>query len=281
MAKIQEKATAKVVVLAIFGGLILLGFVITIIEQLAPKKTANQPQQEVFTPMEVEKKPGRMAWIFYDDTNKNNVFDYQEALFNDISVSIRRAGDTQTLRTVPSGADGAVVIDGLAEGDYEIQFVNYELENKETAEDFKRLNYYQLVEPEKQNLEFLPSEWKKISLAKEGYSVKVGIKRYQPPSVLVLASGEGVSFYDPLRARVIGQSNLNEAGKHQFKLQGEELFYIKLIDRQVKKYAYSSQVAAAVIEPVYDVPVDNYKLSEAGNLVVYKLDNESAVLGKR
>ena len=92
-----------------------------------------------------------MAWIFYDDTNKNNVFDYQEALFNDIS-KVDQAGGRypKSLRTVPSGADGAVVIDGLAEGDYEIQFVNYELENKETAEDFKRLNYYQLVGTEKQ-----------------------------------------------------------------------------------------------------------------------------------
>ena len=87
---------------------------ITIIEQLAPKRRLTNRNRKCLRQWKW-KKTRSDGVDFYDDANKNNVFDYQEALFNDISVSIRRAGDTQTLRTGAERSGWGVVIDGLAE----------------------------------------------------------------------------------------------------------------------------------------------------------------------
>lgn len=272
--KVKRVFSAKVAVIIAFGSLILLGIIVSILEAVVPKKQVQTDQVEVFTQYKLEPRSGQMQWLFFEDANANNIFDYQEKVFKDMSVTIRRKGDTQNLRTVPSDMNGLVVITDLAEGDYELRLTNYELDTQESGEDFKWFKYYQVFEPQTQEWEFLPSQWRPISLTNQGFAAKAAVKLYQPKIMLLLGSGDGVVLYDPVQGKILSQSNLNEPGKHQFILKDQVIYYLKLNDKALKQYSLKNQVAILLIEPIYDVDVNNFKLSDNGQMISYRMENE-------
>jgi len=267
-------AKFKLVALVSFGSLILLAIMVTVLEQVLPKKSGSQPVDEAYIPITIEPKPGQMMWLFFDDKNSNGVFDYQETVFKDISVTIRRPGDKTSLRTVPSDVQGLVTITDLAEGEYEVRFVNYELENQTATDDFSWLNYYQLVKPGEERDEFLPSQWQKISLNNQGFEAKVGVRLYQPESMLVLKTEKGLSLYDPERFKTVVKSNLSTEKKRQFVINKGNIFYLKPEKKALERYSVKDKAATAVIEPVYEVETDKFRLSDNGLMLVYIEDKQ-------
>lgn len=273
-AGVKEKAKFKLVALISFGSLIFLAIIVTVLEQVLPGKSSSQPVNEAYTPITIEPKPGQMVWLFFDDKNSNGVFDYQETVFKDISVTIRRTGDKTSLRTVPSDVQGLVTITDLAEGVYEVRFINYELEDQAVTDDFSWLNYYQLVKTGEERDEFLPSQWQRVNLNNQGFEAKVGVRLYQPESMLVLKTEKGLSLYDPERFKLVVKSNLSTEKKRQFVISNGNIFYLKPEKKALEKYSLKDKAATAVIEPVYEVETDKFRLSDNGLMLVYIEDKQ-------
>ncbi len=198
----DDKNLVKVFLIAGFVFLIGLGILASILEKVAPRGGKKQSAADQFSSglWQIKPQPNQILLGFYTDTNKNDVYDYSESVFNEVSVSIRKAGETEPFRRVPAGLDGSVKIDDLAQGDYEIRLDNYSRPDAQTSvwlwsDDYQRGD------------EFLPTKWRAISLKSEGYKELIGITPYRPRLVLVLATPDGASWYDPERAREIGKNN--------------------------------------------------------------------------
>jgi len=270
---LKNKLGIKVVLGGLFGLLILLGIGVSIAEKLMPEKSGEIEQEVGFIPIEIEKKPGQMVWFFYEDKNVNAKFDYEEEVFVDVSVSIRKPGEVQVLRTVPGGTNGIVRIEDLGEGEYEVRFNNYEQEVKTINEEISFTKLYQLIEAGETRHEFLPTEWVKVVLDDQGYVAKMGVREYNPERLIGVMTGEFLKFYDPSRARVLGESNLGEA-RRKYLIREDKVHYIDLEDRAVKEFDLESRVGVSIIEPVYSVDLEEYSLSPNNKMVVYKQNEE-------
>lgn len=182
----------------------------------------------------------QMGWVFFEDSNANGEFDYNEKVFKNVSVAVRRPGEATAFLSVPAEVNGLVKIEGLGTGIYEVQYLNYELEQPYEAGEFALKRYYQIIEEGKTSFSFLPTEWKQVELTNEGLKIKVGFREYQPKSVVVIKEGEQLKFYDPARLKVLGQSQLTDTSEKQFYLKADQVYY--LLDKQLKQFSFKDKL---------------------------------------
>jgi len=271
----NRKQRFRLVVVLGLGALVGLGILATILEKAEENRSAEvEVEKGEFADwlLSVEQKPGQMSWGFYLDENANGEFEYNEQLFSGVSVSIRRPGEEQAFRTEASGSNGVVIIDDLAVGEYEVRIVNYELEQVGVYGDFELPNFYELVDENRQRFEFIPSEWKSLSLGEEGYKGIMGVREYRPERLLVLTDGSEVSFYDPDRAKIYGQSVIKDGVKRKFLVKDNLVVYIK--DDQLKKFSFKDRTEAVVVDRLYGVDEVGWALSPEMKTVVYTEEEE-------
>ena len=203
----------------------------------------------------------QLGWVFFEDSNANGEFDYNEKVFKSVSVAVRRPGETAAFVTVPAEVNGLVKIDGLEVGSYEVQYLNYELEQPYEIGEWALRRYY------KTRYSFLPTEWQIIELSNAGFKAKVGLREYQPTSVLAIKEGKGVKFYDPVRAKILGQSQWTKAAEGQFYLKGGQVYYLE--NKQLKQFSFKDKLSTVKIERLYGVKATEYWLSGDGEVLVY------------
>ncbi|MDZ7587540.1 MAG: hypothetical protein U0946_07335 [Patescibacteria group bacterium] len=186
----------------------------------------------------------QLGWVFFEDSNSNGEFDYNETVFKSVSVGLRRPGEMTAFVTVPAEVNGLVKIDGLEPGIYEVQYLNYELEQPYEIGGFALRRYYQIIEEGKSRYSFLPTEWKEIELTSAGFKAKVGLKEYQPAAVLAIREGKQVVFYDPVRAKILGQSQWTDGIERQFYFKAGQIYYME--NKQLKQFSFKDKLSAAV-----------------------------------
>lgn len=195
----------------------------------------------------------QLGWVFFEDSNANGEFDYNEPVFKSVSVAVRRPGEMVAFITVPAEVNGLVKIDGLEPGSYEVQYLNYELEQPYETGEWALKRYYQIIEAGKSRYSFLPTEWQTIELTSAGFKAKVGLREYQPGSVLAIKAGKQVIFYDPIMAKILGQSQFEDEAERQFYLKDSRVYYLE--DKQLKRFSFKDKLVTAVVEE----PVDKDK----------------------
>ena len=263
---LSKKQILKLVAVGAVALLILLGIVVTLIETFGKREADDGLESLSERSKLIEKKPGRMSWLFYLDKDKDNVFDYEEDVFNGVSVSLRKPGETQILRTVPANVLGQVIMDDLFEGDYEVSFDNYAKDEVDKGE-FTFPGMYQVVRSEDGFKEFLPNSWYKISLGLEGYYAKKGVVEYNPKSLLVFEGEDRVNFYDPKRLKIVGWSGDELYGST---LRADEIYF--LIDDELKKVSLDDKIVRPVMNWLYEI--GEYRLSPDGEVIVYRENDE-------
>jgi hypothetical protein len=263
----DDKRTVKLILIAGFVFLVVLGVVASILEQVAPRgvRTAKEGDQNSSGLWQLEPQPNQILLGFYIDKNANNVYDYQETIANQVSVAIRRQGETEPFRRVPAGSDGWAKIDDLSLGTYEISLDNYyepvSSGDEETPIEWLWFDDYQ------KDKEFLPTAWREIKLEGKGYKELIGITKYQPSLILALATEDGVAWYDPDRARIIGKNNVAIGTAFT---RGKDLFYI-----QADKLKHLDWTNRTVIEQLNWLDeVKDWTLSPEGKTVVYVSEDQ-------
>jgi len=159
-----------------------------------------------------------------------------------------------------------VIMDDLAEGEYEVSFDNYAKD--EAAEgEFSFPGLYQVMQGESKFKEFLPSSWHRIDLDLDGYYQKIGVIDYEPESLLVFEDDKKVSLYDPKRVRVVGWSNIDLINPM---LRNDRLFFLTSEDLQ--ELSIGEKTVKPVMNWLYDL--DDYLLSPGGEVIVYRENDE-------
>lgn len=209
----------------------------------------------------------QLGWVFFEDSNANGEFDYNEKVFKSVSVAVRRPGEAVAFITVSAEVNGLVKIDGLEVGSYEVQYLNYELEQPYEIGEWALRKYYQIIEEGKSRYSFLPTEWQAIELTSTGFKAKVGLREYQPTSVLVIKSGKQVKFYDPVRVKILGQSQWTDETEKQFYLKGDQVYYVE--NKQLRQFSFKDKLSAVKIDRLYGVKPTGYWLSADGEVLVY------------
>jgi hypothetical protein len=253
----DDKRVVKIILIVGFVFLVILGLLASVLERVAPRGGKQPSGEEQFSSglWQIQPQPNQILLGFYTDTNKNGVYDYAESVFNQVSVSIRKAGETEPFRSVPAGVDGAVKIDDLTQGEYEISLDNYSRPDAATSA-WLWFDDYQLGE------EFLPTKWRPVSLKSEGYKELIGITPYQPKLVLTLATENGVSWYDPERAREIGKNN--QELDHPV-VRGNDLFFIS--DSKLKRLDWRYRTESEQL--IWLDEAKDWLLSPEGKTVAY------------
>jgi len=200
----------------------------------------------------------QMGWVFFEDSNANGEFDNNEQVFKSVSVAVRRPGEMAAFITVPAEVNGLVKIAGLETGSYEAQYLNYELEQPYETGEWALKRYYQIIEAGKSRYSFLPTEWQSIELTSTGFKAKVGLREYQPASVLAIKEGKGVKFYDPVRAKILGQSQFEDEADRQFSLKGDQVYYLQ--DKKLKQFSFKDKLVTAAAEELADEDKDDQTL---------------------
>jgi len=238
----------KIIGIVCLSLIIVTGIAVSILEKKEPE------------PVKVEIKnvldnigANQLGWVFFEDSNANGEFDYNEPVFKSVSVAVRRPGDTTAFITVPAEVNGLVKIDGLEPGTYEAQYLNYELEQPYEIGEWALRRYYQIIEEGKSRYSFLPTEWQRIELTGSGFKAKVGLREYQPVAILAIKEGKQLKFYDPARAKILGQSQFEDEAERQFYLKGGQIYYWQ--DKKLKRFSFKDRLVTAVVEE----PVDKDK----------------------
>lgn len=246
-----------IAILLLFG----VGIVITVLEQV--EKNRPVKTGDVFEQVEIAKQPGEMVWLFYEDENKNGVFDHAEAAVKDVTVSIKRSGDEEVWRTQPVDINGVVKMTDLPVGEYEIRFLNYEEPEAGASSYF--YTQYQYMD------QFLPSEWQAISLGEEGYEVKVGLNQYAPEKLVVVQDSLGLRLVDLATQTDFAwfrDPPSGEAGLQGLSLQAGKLVYLE--KNQLLEFDLNLRTSKVVMDRMYQMEDKKYLLTEDLKLLVYK-----------
>ncbi|MFH0942637.1 MAG: hypothetical protein V1810_00505, partial [Candidatus Beckwithbacteria bacterium] len=256
----EKKQKIKIILSLSLGILIVSGLVVSVILE----KPSEQVPETVELKASLESLgANQLGFLFFEDSNINGEFDWEEKVVKNVSVAVRRPGETAAFITVPAEVNGLVKVNQLAAGKYEIQYLNSELEQPYQAGDFEFKRYYQIVEAGRVRFSFLPSEWQTIELTESGYQLKVGIKEYQPESLLVISDKGKIKFYDPVRAKVLGMSQSGQT----FKLKSDSLFYFK--DNDLTKFGTGTRLTQVVADRLFDININNYWLNQDGSGLLY------------
>lgn len=264
----DDKRLVKLILIIGFGLLLLLGLAAAVLEQVAPRGIRPSSEQEVFDTglWQIQPQPNQIVFGFFVDANKNDRFDYQEQSFIQASVAIRRAGETEPFRRVSAGTDGLVKIDDLSQGDYEVSFDNY---SQPEASDWLFFEEYQYQD------EFFPTAWRSVSLTGQGYKELIGVLAYRPPLLVAAVTDNGLSWYDPERARVYARSNLpaGEAGSAaRFMIRDKNVYYLQ--DGKLKQLDWANRAVTEAIIWLEEAEGGLWYLSPAAKTVAYSSGRE-------
>ncbi|MDZ7586981.1 MAG: hypothetical protein U0946_04445 [Patescibacteria group bacterium] len=232
----------KIIGLTSLGVIILAGIIVSIL----PTRRLEPVKVEVKNELE-KVEANQMGWVFFEDYNANGEFDYDEKVFKSVSVAVRRPGETTAFVIVPADENGVVKVDGLEPGNYEVQYLNYELEQPYEIGEWSLKRYYQIIEAGKSRYSLLPTDWQAIELTSIGFKAKVGLREYQPTSALVIREGQQVKFYDPDKGKILGQSQSVEEPMSKFYLKGNEVYYRQ--DKDLKRFNFKDKLVTTVQEP--------------------------------
>lgn len=266
---LNKKQVMKLVTVGAVLLLIILGVAVSVLEKIRANRSGKNSLESLSERAKlIERKPGRMSWLFYLDKDEDSLFDYEEDVFKAISVSLRKPGETQVLRTVPANVLGQVIIDDLTNGEYEISFDNYS-KNGTNEGEFSFPGLYQVMRGEDKFKDFLPSKWQQITLSLDGYDSKTGIIEHQPNSLLVFETENGVNFYDPDRVRLVGWANFDLQGPT---LKVDRLYF--LVEDELKSVSLAD--TDKIVKPVFNwlYEIGEYRLSDNGQLIVYQENKE-------
>ncbi len=260
-AAADDKRLVRLILIVGFGVLLFLGITAAILERVAPRGGQKQEPEELFSSgrWQIQPQPNQIILGFFEDTNTNNQFDYQEKPFDKVSVAIRRAGETEPFRRVSAGTDGLVKIDDLSQGDYQVSYDNY---SQPEALDWIFFEEYQYQG------EFLPTGWRSVSLNDRGYKELIGITPYRPPLLLALTTESGLVWYDPDRARVYARSNFNAP----FVNRGKDIFYLQ--DGKLKKLSWQDRVATEEMIWLEEAESGWWWLSPEAKTIAYLVEAE-------
>lgn len=258
----DDKRLVKLILFIGFALLVVLGIAASILEQVAPRGGKTTKQAELFSAnlWQIQAQPNQIILGFFEDKNSNGQFDYQEKPFAKVSVAIRRAGESEPFRRVSAERDGLVKIDDLSLGDYEISLDNY-FESQEG--DWLFFEEYQ------QKQEFLPTAWRRVTLVETGYEELIGLIAYRPKLLLVLITDAGLSWYDPERARVYGQSNTALVSPAA---RGRNIYYLQ--DGKLKKFDWSYRTVSEEMIWLEEAVNSRWWLSPQAKTVAYMAGKE-------
>jgi len=245
---------ALVVIILLFG----IGIVITIVEQFQTDK----PQQvkEIFNRAVIEKQPGEMIWLFFEDLDNDQVFDHDERVVKDVTVAIRRSGDEEVWRSQPADVNGVVKLTDLPVGEYEVRFLNYEEPEAGASSYFPGFYRYQD--------QFLPSEWELVSLEKEGYEKKIGLVSYSPKKVVVVQDSLGIRLVDLVTQQDYGWLR-NLAG---LTMKVDRLLYWG--KNQLMEFDLNLKTGIVALTRLYGMEEKEYVVSRDLKLLVFKEGEE-------
>lgn len=252
----DDKRLVKLILLIGFALLVVLGIAASILEQVAPRGGKTTKQAELFSAnlWQIKAQPNQIILGFFEDKNNNGQFDYQEKPFAKVSAAIRRAGESEPFRRVSAERDGLVKIDDLSLGDYEISLDNY---SEGQTGDWLFFEEYQ------QGAEFLPTAWRRVTLAETGYQELIGLIAYRPKRLLVLLTDAGLSWYDPERAREFGKSTFTA----DFFLINKNVFYLET--GKLKKLDWSYRSWSEEMIWLEEAENSQWWLSPEGKTVAY------------
>lgn len=258
----DDKRLVKLILIIGFGILLLLGIAAAVLEQVAPRGGKQETAEELFgsSLWQIQPQPNQIVFGFFVDTNKNNRFDYQEQPFAKASVAIRRAGETEPFRRVSAGTDGLVKIDDLSQDDYEMSYDNY---SQPEASDWLFFEEYQ------HQGEFFPTAWRPVSLTGQGYKELIGVLAYRPPLLLTVITNNGLSWYDPERARVYAKSNLPIS---DFISRGNDIYYLR--DGKLFHLDWTNRTVIEEMIWLEEAEGGLWYLSPAAKTVVYSAGRE-------
>jgi len=241
-------------IMLLFG----VGIVITILEQVQKNKPVKT--EEVFEQVEIVKQPGEMVWLFYIDTDKDQVFDHSERVVKDVTVAIRRSGDEEVWRSQPADVNGVVKLTDLPVGEYEVRFLNYEEPEAGASSYFPGFYRYQD--------QFLPSEWELVSLEKEGYEKKIGLVSYSPKKVVVVQDSLGIRLVDLVTQQDYGWLR-NLAG---LTMKVDRLLYWG--KNQLMEFDLNLKTGIVALTRLYGMEEKEYVVSRDLKLLVFKEGEE-------
>ncbi len=242
------------VIILLFG----LGIVIAILEKV--QKIKPQEVKQVFESVKIEKQPGEMVWMMYQDENKNGIFDHAEEVVKDVSAAIKRPGDEKVWRSQPADVNGLIRMTDLPVGEYEVRFLNYEEPEAGMTSYF--YNQYQYED------QFLPSGWQSVSLGEKGYEAKVGLNQYQPEKVVVVKDSLGLRLVDLKTQTDFAWFR----GLQGLSLKAGRVVYVN--KNQLMEFDLKLKTSKVLVDRLYGMEDKDHLLSEDLSLLVFKEGEE-------
>lgn len=254
-----------VTILLLFG----LGFWLGKGKPLPPKPTPIDPGQVLADRFsQPVAAPGQITFIFFNDANRNGVFDQNELGYSNVSVELRRRGQPSAFQTVPADTQGRVTVSGLTPADYEVRYWFADFDLGPSYGDFNMRNWYEIVTPTGASKPF-PSDWESLPNETE---IKVGVAEYIPDKLIVGQTQSQLFLVDPTKLEFsYGESHVFTDGNwHRFTLIGDKVYY--LYNNELRQFDIKNRLTQTAIKPAYGIDDFNYRLSPDAKTLVY-LDN--------
>ena len=211
--------------------------------------------------------PSELTFIFFNDVNRNGVFDQNETAFKNVSVEFRRRGQEGAFQAVPADSSGRGVVNGLAPADYEVRY-SYADFTGTSYGDFNLRTWYQIILPTGATKQ-MPTDWESLVDSNE---VRVGITEYIPDKLIIGQTKNQLWLIDPaIPEQVYGQSTIfTDDLWHRFTLLGGSVYY--LYSNELKQFDFKNRLTQTAIKPAYGIDGFNYRLSPDVKTLIY-LDN--------
>lgn len=212
--------------------------------------------------------PSELSFIFFNDVNRNGVFDQNESKYSNVSVELRRRGQENPFQTVPADTQGRVTISGLTPADYEVRYWFADFELGQSYGDFNMRNWYEIVTPTGENKPF-PSDWESLPDESE---VKIGVAEYVPDKLIVGQTANQLFLVDPTKPNFSygGSHVFTDELWHRFTLVGDKVYY--LANNELKFFDVKNRLTQTAIKPAYLSDQYNYRLSPDTKTLIY-IDN--------
>jgi len=227
---------------------------------------------------EVELKEG-LSFKFFNDSNSNGLKDSNENSFSDITISIRRQGQSMPFQSLAVDSQGQANLANIETGKYEVRF-NYS--NQMTYQFNNQFNYlpsFEATNKDKQVIGKLPTEWQEVEFDGNKLVLEYGINNYQPNQIIVIDQGNQFALYDPKYEWVFMTTNLpNSRDWRHFELINGKIFYVN--DEVLYSFSSKDRYANEVMAGLYDINKKYFSLSQNGEIVVYVHDNQIRAVSK-
>lgn len=213
--------------------------------------------------------PNQLTFIFFDDANKNGVFDSTETSFHNISVELRRRGQEFAFQTLPVDSSGRAVVSGLTPADYEVRY-SYADYTGISYGDFNLHTWYQIILPTGE-AKSIPTDWGSLGDTSE---IKIGISQYVPDKLIVGQIPSKLYLIDPaFPDRSYGESTIfSDNSWYRFTLSGDKIYY--LYNNELKFFDVKNRLTQMAIRPAYLTDQYNYRLSPDTRTLIYPDNGE-------